>query len=230
MILPFKIPLIADPATKPQCFGSPSVFSLESVTCKACAWFNQCHDASYAKLKAMSGRFDVTDMLARYERATSRSETVPLRSVDAPTSAVGEAPLVVSIDTPERTTKVDRIKVDLSPEDVALITTMPKKVQIKMRKLMQLNIDKAARIGVVTGKNPFSLHGNGYLHVAFEMLINGGFTRSTLRQCYQQRLGWAEGTAFPHVSAIVWLFPAMKIAIEERGVFRPNPSLGSHTK
>lgn len=223
-------PLTADPATKPLCFGSPSVFSLESVTCKACSWFATCHDASYLKLRTMSQKCDVSDMLARFERSTSRSVLSPLKVVDAQMTAVYEAPLQVTIDIPKRTTKLEKVKLDLSPEDVAIISAMPKKVQLKMRKLCQLNIDKAARAGIASRTNPFPFIGNGYLHVAFDCLINGGFTRATLRQVYQQRLGWTEGTAFPHVTAVTWLFRAMQIAIEQNGAFIPNPKLTGHTE
>jgi hypothetical protein len=173
----------------------------------------------------MSGKMNVTDMLARFEKVTSRAETTPLKAIDVVTTEVDEAPLQTSIAAPERTTKVERVKVDLSDNDLAVIGTMPKKVQVKMRKLMQLNLDKAARRAITVGDNPFPFIGNGYLHVAFDMLTHGGFTRATLRQVYMQRLGWTEGTAFPHVSAVVWLFPAMKIAVEEAGLFVPNPEL-----
>ena len=221
--------LTADPNAKPLCFGSPSVFSLESDTCKACSCFAVCHDAAYLKLKVMSKSINVDDMLARFEQSTSRAELTPFKTVDAQTTPVVEDSLKLSVALPERTTKLARVKVDLTPADQALIGGMPKKVQVKLRRLMQLNIDKLARAGIGTRTNPFPFVGNGYLHVAYDMLIHGGFTRATLRQCLQQKLGWTEGTAFPHVTAVTWLFPAMQISVEERGVFLPNPKLQGHT-
>jgi hypothetical protein len=223
------IPLIADSNMKPLCFGSPSVFSLEAVACKECAWFQTCHDASYVKLKAMGEKFDVSDMLARFERSTSRAATSPFKLVDAPTNPLPMAALETTLTTIERTTKLAKVKQDLTETDQAVIAGMPKKVAIKMRRLMELNVDKKAREGLATKVNPFPFKGNAYLHVAFDMLVKNGFTRSSLRGVFQERLKWTEGTAFPHVTAVIWLFLAMQIAVEERGVFLPNPKLTGHT-
>ena len=172
---------------------------------------------------------EVRDLLAVFDKSTAgRAAGAPLTSVEvAPSTPTKESrrDLGMSIPVPARTTKAERVKFSLSQDDKDLINSMPKKQAIKLKRLLETNMDKRAHVELAKGRNPFPRKGAGFLFVATELLLRGGFTRSTLRAGYMQILAWGEGTAFSHVSAAIALLVAMKVAEERGGYFALHPSI-----
>lgn len=156
------------------------------------------------KLKSFAQHINLRDQLAKFE---SRSDG----ATSAPAAPVG---VTVTVNVPARTARFEKVRVGLTEQDRALLERLPVKVAKKAKLLMEQNLDKVARKELAAGRNPFLLKGNGYLHVACEMLLNGGFTRASLREEYIKRLGWTQGTAFSHVSVVVSLFSALGLAVE----------------
>lgn len=204
--------------TSPSCFGLPSIYHQESPRCRDCSHREGCESTAYAKLVALSRSVDVTDALARFQHRAG-----PVRPVEA------HETVSLSAVPPERSARRERLKVSLNDIDQALIDALPVKVATKVRRMMQRNMDQMARHLLAQGKNPFPLKGAGFLHVACELLLSGGFTRSRLRQTYVERFGWTNGTAAAHVSNVTAMFPALRIAIEgSDGAFVMHPSVREH--
>lgn len=216
---------------RPSCFGLASVVDSRNPVCRLCQHVTPCLEAVYSSLVRFKGVIDVRDTLAAVERdLVGRATGEPLHSV-APTLA-GAAPALLhtTIAIPARTTKVEKVKFGLTDTDKAQINAMPKKVALKLKRLLELNLDKLARVELAAGRNPFPRDGAGYLHVAADLLLRGGFTKASLRVALMERLAWSEGTAFSHVSAVVHLFPALEIAIEQDDSFVLPPSLGGQDR
>lgn len=193
---------------KPNCFGLPSVHDKDSPECAGCAVADECSDLALAKAVAFSRYVNTADIVRRLE---GRSKFAP-----------GEALVNVTCEPVQRTTRFEQVRIDLTVPDQELLEKLPVKVAKKATLLMQSNMDREARAALRDGKNPFPFFGSKYLHLACRELLNGGFTRSSLRAVYMKELGWTEGTAFSHVSAVVSLFPALRFAQEQNGTFVRN--------
>lgn len=188
----------------PRCYGLPSLIHRDSPHCGECPFLDECERVALNKALALSLYIDIPDVVARLRNREGQK--------GQPTAVEGVTPLT-------RTTSGEKVRMALTQQDFALIKQMPAKVRQKVELLMKQGKDVAAREALLRGENPFPFAGAGYLHVACELLLAGGFTRAELRKTYMQRLGWTEGTAYSHVSAVVAIFPALGIAEEIAGRF-----------
>lgn len=198
-----------------HCYGLSSVYHQDSETCQQCPDNTACEEASYAKLLSLSSRIDVRDALARYQNRDALGMRKPEMRVA----------VEITLPPPERTVKNESVALPLTDADRALISRLPVKVAAKVQSMMMKNEDRAARLALLHGKNPFPRKGAGPLHVACEMLLHGGFDRVGLRKRLIEVLGCGESGAYSHVSFVVAMFPALRFAKEEQGTFTLHPNL-----
>jgi hypothetical protein len=187
---------------KPNCFGLPSLIHREAPHCAACPFVNECERVALNKALALGVYIKIPDVIARLKSRGNNN--------GQPTAVTGVAPLT-------RTTSGEKLNLALTVTDHDLLARMPAKVRVKVEQMMKRGQDLAGREALKRGENPFPFVGSQYQHVACEMLLAGGFTRSELRRRFMDRLGWTEGTAYPHVTTVVWMFLALGFAEEVRG-------------
>jgi hypothetical protein len=188
----------------PRCFGLPSLIHRDSPHCAECPYLNECERVALNKALALSAYIQIPDVIAR------------LRNRDG---QKGQPTAITGVSHITRTTSGEKVRMALTEEDVATVKQMPVKVRRKVELLMKQGKDVAAREALLRGENPFPFEGSGYMHVACELLLAGGFTRAQLRKEYMRRLHWTEGTAYSHVSAVVAISRAIGIAEEIGGKF-----------
>lgn len=198
----------------PNCFGLPSIYHQRSEHCAKCPHHDRCEEVAYARLLALSERIEVGDALARYQDRSGAELRRPKFKVRLALTAI-----------PERRARRERVSLELTAADHALIAGLPTKVAEKVQVLMKRGNDRVARAALAHGRNPFPADGAKYLHVACERLLAGGFTRAELRVEFMRRLAWKESTAFSHVSSVVSMFPALGFAHEQDGRFVLHPRL-----
>ncbi|WP_342234557.1 hypothetical protein [Inquilinus sp. OTU3971] len=94
---------------------------------------------------------------------------------------------------------------------------MPTKVIALVQGLGRAGIKLAD--GLRAGVNPCAER-SAFLRLACAALLQGGFTRSELRQAYVRELDWAEQTAASHVGQVVALITHLGAATEVDGRFQ----------
>lgn len=70
--------------------------------------------------------------------------------------------------------------------------------------------------------NPFDHQPPGFMRVALECLLRGGFSREELREAFMRELGWTEISAASHVSLATSVLRHLGAAVEHNGRFVPT--------
>lgn len=198
-------------AENPGCFGFASTYSAKSETCQACACRSGCSKTVGEKLKAYAKRVDVGDYLRRHEHHDDEIE--------------GKAAVEITV-APERKTKAVQSKRMFTEREHAMLEGLAVKPRNELRKLIEVGLHKSAHATLQAGQNPFPYEGKRYLHVACAMLLEGGFTKASLRERYMSQLGWSQNTAFPHVAMVCAMFNALGLVEENNGGFIVSPAVG----
>lgn len=214
---------------KPGCFGAATVFSHDSTVCQACPMFDNCGAASLERLNAIKEIVNVKDLLAKHAKAQKGQK--PIRDarrqdkVDEAPPPVQESTQKPQITEPvERKTQVAKVTFEIDAETKQVIARIPnQKAAQQAIVLCKSNRIEIARQALTDGLNPFNDDGPKYLAVAADLLLAGGFTRQSLKDAYQERLGWTPATASSHVSIVVGLLPAFDIAAQEGDNFVLSP-------
>lgn len=206
------------PTNAPGCFAAASVFSHDSEICRRCCAYDACAAASLETLQAIRGVIDVSDLLKRHEKA-KRAARQAIRAADEKASAElppgnAQPPLPGAA---ERKTEVVKVQFETSADEERVIATLPVKarpIALSFCKSGMLNrIKKELR----EGRNALAETGPGWLRVAIDRLLAGGFVRSELREAMRQELGWEDSSAGPHTSMTVAMFLAFGIIQETEG-------------
>lgn len=214
----------------PGCFGAASVFSMDSAVCQGCVAFNECSDASIATLQQIKATIDVRDLLAKHTSARMKHEArLALKQMPGPIAA-SPIPVVQPkpIDAPvERKTTMAKVIFEISAEHqnaIARISQANKKAGDQAAVLCKMNRINEMRSMLPQGQNPFATNGPGFLRVACNHLINGGFTKASLRKSLMESFDWTEATAASHVSIAVAILGGFKIAASsgEKIVLHPD--------
>lgn len=115
----------------------------------------------------------------------------------------------------------------LTSDQKRLVESMPKKVAAYLMTLWRKGVPERVRECARRGQNPFDCGRFRPAKVAYDMIVNGGFTKQSLRVAYQDSLGWTENAAFSQVSIIWRVFQALEIGAEEGELLVPHPMLGA---
>jgi hypothetical protein len=88
---------------------------------------------------------------------------------------------------------------------------MPMKVKQIAERLQNRGIDLAGSLR--QGINPID-DTPGFLRVACDLLLKGGFTRHSLRAAFMTAFAWSYGTAAAHVGQVFSLMTTLEVAVE----------------
>ncbi len=180
---------------QPGCFGSALAYCVDAIECKTCAFTNDCEvqaTVRRAKLIELLGAGSVARSAPSRRRAAVRPErTEPATPAPAPPVASDPAEPAAG--------------------------PLPTKVIALVQGLGRAGIKLAD--GLRAGVNPCAER-SAFLRLACAALLQGGFTRSELRQAYVRELDWAEQTAASHVGQVVALITHLGAATEVDGRFQ----------
>ena len=197
------------PAGAPACFAAASVFSHDSNVCRGCPHFDDCAAASLRTLEAIKGAINVEDLIRRHQKA----KRATAKAVE-PTIEPAQKSLLAKV---ERKTQVVKVQFDVDKKEGDVIATLPVKPQEVAIRLCKEGKLREIREGLDENRNALAETGPRFLRVAVDQLLAGGFTRSELREALKAELGWGDTTASSHVSMVLPLFKAFKIAQEVEG-------------
>lgn len=194
----------------PGCFASASNYSATSRICGKCPINVDCGVEVGKKLRAYSAKADVSDFLEQHE-----SQEAEKRKAQ---------PVTITVK-PKRETKPVQVKRIFTEREQAILDSVTSvKPKNELRKLIEAGFCADLQSTLQARQNPFPYDGKRYLHVAHAMLLEGGFTKASLRERYMTQLGWVQNTAFPHVAMACSILTALGIAEETKSGFVLSPT------
>lgn len=207
------------PTNAPGCFAAASVFTHDSDVCRQCCAFDACAAAALDTLEKIRGVIDVSDLLKRHDKVKQAARKI-IKSNDEKAAAAlppgnNKPPLVPA----ERKTEVVKITFDTSADEENVIATLPVKARPIALSICKTGMLSRIKKDLREGRNALVESGPGWLRVAIDRLLAGGFVRSELREAMRQELGWEDSSAAPHTSMAVALFAAFGIIQETEGRF-----------
>lgn len=223
---------------KPGCFASASVFAHDSEVCRACGVFTECSAKSLETLEQIKGLVDVSDLLKRHEAARKASG-----KFSAPVDKVQPQPIVISGACPprsdipppilqkppvtpvERKTRVEKVEFEITPEDEAILSTLPKKPGEHARILCKRNMIEKIKAELQAGCNALRDSTPVFVSIAIDQIINGGCTRKELASVYLGKTNMSESAASPHATQAFQILIAFGIAQEKGDRLVINPAL-----
>jgi hypothetical protein len=116
----------------------------------------------------------------------------------------------------------------LTLEQESVVASMPAKIMERLRGLLLARFDRKASVALLHGINPFPERGAKHMHLAGQLLLAGGFTKSQFRKECEQRFGWTEGTAFSQVSQAIALLRGLGLTTEHGDRVSPAGSQPQH--
>lgn len=200
--------------TAPGCFGAASIYKATSEACIACVANEACGVKSEETLQVLRKYANVDDLLAQFKR--DKIADLPVAIESQATPAVEEPKPIV---LPERTTKLARPVFPILSDHDAMLAKMSVKAREQGTSLIKANALDGIRSDLQAGVNPFATRSPKYLRVACDMLINGGFTRASLKAALMDQLGWKDGSAGSHVSIVMSLMVSFGLVAENAGKF-----------
>lgn len=189
----------------PGCYGYVSTFDA-SEACKQCNVSLGCLDKTGETLQKMQERrMDVRKLVAQHRSFSATKNKV------SPLEARHEVGLIVTRRAP--------VIAELTEEQKKKVEGLSIKAGAELRKLYERGIPFESDLRA--GRNPITASGGrpAFLEVAFDALLEGGFTRLTLRERYINKFSWEVRTATSHVTIVTGLFPALGVR-EDMGVFK----------
>lgn len=213
------------PTNAPACFAAASVFTHDSEVCRQCCAFDACAAASLDTLNQIRHIVNVSDLLKYHEKAKKVSR-VALKAADEKVAASlppgnGQPPLPGAV---ERKTEVVAVKFDVTPDDEAVVATLSAKVQPIVVRMLKRGALSQIKKSIKEKHNTLPETEPGWLSIAVDHMIAGGFSRAELRKAMIDKLGWLDSSAQPHASMAALLLKAFGIAQEVEGRIVPAPA------
>lgn len=200
---------------QPGCFGVPSVFSFKAPACAGCPARDACQEVAYAALMAAPEKGFLMRLIREHD--ANRRPAPAGRGYD-PEFTVPEVPAR------------NPSKSELTPDQEALIQSLPKKAGTYLRTLLKRGILARIRKCALAGINPFPEEQYRPAHLAYELLMRGGFTKRELRLAYASTLGWKDSAAAPQVTIIWQVFQALEIGAEAGCRMVAHPMLAAQNQ
>lgn len=219
---------MSKPIGAPACFAAASVFSQDSTICQGCSAFADCSAASLETLMAIKSIINVDDLLKRHAVAR-KAAMIAKQAIDEAAAAEmppGNLERPVEVRPVERKTQVVPIKFDVSPDENVVLARMPVKPREIALRMLKANDVEGIRLALTEKRNYYAERGPSFLRVAMTMLLNGGFSKLTLRKTFEAELSWTEGTAASHVGIAVAILVGFKFAQEKSSQFTLMPEVG----
>lgn len=201
----------------PACFGSISCFSSDSEHCKKCVAFTTCEARSIETLHSIKSIVNVDDLLRKHRlaRLKEKEKREKARAEMNKAKEVTYAPPQPKMpqQTVERATKVEKVVLEVTAEDQAMVERLPVKAQPIALSWLKNGVIHEIREGLRENKNAMADKKPVWLDKLVDGLLKGGFTKTELRDRFMNELGWSEGTAASHVSlglALLFCFKIIK--------------------
>lgn len=207
----------------PGCFGAASVYALDGEVCKKCVAYEACGTQAQETLEAIRGKINVNDIIARHQKA--RIESRQAQSAPPESAAVASAAQPAPITAPVvRKTSVQKVHFEVSADQRDAIAKIGNcKTRELAVVLCKMNKVNSIRSSVVQGVNPFAESGPSFMRVACAALIDGGFTKASLKQRLVDELVWTDGTAGAHVAMACGFLEAFGVVVGKAGFFTVKP-------
>ena len=196
--------------TNPGCFGSPSVFSVDSNICRNCASGAACQPKAHETLERIKNSVDVRDLIARHEKIKS--------AVQARNPRPHPGNPVTWRDLPAQNTKqvarsTERVKTEyeISPLEMALLEKCPDSVQKVAIDLLKKGYKTNFVAALKQHKNPFAGYSLNFIEIAGDLLLNGVFTRDDYMQRLQRITKAQEASCRSKVSIGVAVLKALML-------------------
>lgn len=193
-------------ALHPGCYGLPSAVSVNSASCRACAFATGCVSAASALLESLPN-----NPLTRRERLS----LVLTRRVLASVPPQGADPDVVT--TSRRGVK----RLVLGAAQLQALAGLPPRVAAQLRADTERGWFDFARRELATGRNPAT---KGWKKLLCAALLTGGVTRAELQTAFVEQLCMTPGSARAQVSVGIAYFAAARLASERFGRFTLTPN------
>ena len=107
----------------------------------------------------------------------------------------------------------------MSVDEERVIATLPVKARPVAFSFCKSGMLTRIKKDLHEGRNALVKTGPGWLRVAIDRLLAGGFVRSELREAMRQELNWEDSSAGPHTSMTIAMFLAFGIVQEVEGRF-----------
>lgn len=187
----------------PACFGSISCFARDSEHCRQCAAYAACEVQSGETLEAIKSIVNVDDLIRKHQmaRLKEKSKAEKARYDMNKAKAVSYAPPQPKMpEVAQRATKVEKVVLEVSAEDQAMVEKLPVKAQPIALSWLKTGVIHQIREGLKENKNAMAGKKPQWLDKLVDGLIQGGFTKGELKNRFMTELEWTEGTAASHVS------------------------------
>lgn len=203
----------------PACFGAVSCFSRDSCYCQNCPAFEACEQQSYKTLQSIKDVVNVNDLLKQHEKAKMAQEYKRQALRDEMNAARNKTSGGIQPKKPaivQRATKVEKVVFEPSADQEALIVKLPVKAQSFAMTLVKSGLVSEIKNRIKNGENALAGKKPAWMALAIQKLIEGGYTRSELKQIFMKDLGWKENSAQSHVSLAFVLLTCFGIAHEDK--------------
>lgn len=188
----------ASSAWRPGCIGSSLTYTPENEICAQCHFVDSCGTFVKRNTEIVAERLNA-DILADKMRLTTSSydemdTAVMMRSSVAKGAGMSAAQLVVMERVRARYSKSVRLAKYLMKNGIYLLDDLS------------------------VGENPYiGYKSHGYLHTVCELLLSGGFTKTSLRDALVSVFGWSSATANSTALVCIHALSEMGVIIEMSG-------------
>lgn len=200
----------------PACFGAISCFAKDSEHCKLCVAYEQCEKQSFATLQSIKNIVNVDDLMRKHLKARQETEEKRKNAIEEAKKAQKDYSQQPKMPTAvERATKVEKIVFEVTEQDQSIVMTLPVKAQFFAITLIKSGIMSEIKNGVKTNTNALKDKKPAWMSKSIDLLINGGFTRSELKNHLMKELSWSDNSAGAHVSLAIAILCGFSVAQEK---------------
>lgn len=183
----------------PGCFGSVLSFSSTDKTCAMCKYNQVCEEKAYESLLEMRQTVDVSEFEQKFN----------IHRIKTGKRIVNEA--VQQSDKRKSRSKMTDEQRAIVDDD-----SLPVKPRKLLGSIFRKGFDAEYLLGAIrTGINPFRDKKPAILEKVFDLLLDGGFTKSDLHKTYLAG-GMAKRTAHSQVSVVVAALALLEVTNENK--------------
>lgn len=196
--------------TNPGCFGSPSVFSVDSAVCRSCSSGAECQPKAHETLERIKNSVDVRDLLVRHEKI--KAAVAAKNPRPHPGNPISWRELSIKDDKPvARSTERVKTEYEVSEVEMALLSKCPESVQ----KVAIDIVKKGYKVNFVAAlnqrKNPFAGYSLNFIEIAGDLLLQGSFSREDYTERLQRITKAQEASCRSKVSIGIAVLKALML-------------------
>ncbi len=209
----------------PGCFGAATTFSMDSAICNQCNAKADCEPEALQALERIKGIVRIDDLVKRHRAARAKAMKELKAKDDEAIAAAPPGPIATPTPTKPvaRVTPAERVEFEVSEKHARVISHMPTKAQTFATTLCRRGAIQMLRRNAAYGKVVPGIP--GWLAISMQMLMDGGFTKASLKERFVSELKWGDGTAYSHISLATSLLTGFEIASEANGKYTLSPTI-----